>query len=134
MTRDAATRRAWSNHALVRELDTQRKRWGWRVLLVVALTCAPIPIYLVQQNECLSVRYDLNRVLAEREQLVKEEHRLRIERARLESLLEIERWAEERAGLVRPAAENVVVVRKLEPGHGDLLARAPDEEIARAVR
>ena len=104
------------------------------MLLGLALAFTPIAIYLVQQNECLSVKLDLDRVHAEREQLVKEEHRLRIERARLDSLLEIERWAEERAGLVRPAAEHVVVVRKLEPGRGDLLARAPDAEIARAVR
>jgi cell division protein FtsL len=48
----------------------------------------------------------------QREQLLEQERRLRMERAARESLEKIEAWALRQRGLVHPSPEHVVVVRR----------------------
>lgn len=109
-------RRRWANHHVAREVDRDRVRWLWGVFAVMVLAAAPFAVYLLWQNECLGLAYEANALREEREQLIEEENRLRMQRATLESLDRIESWAVTRHGMVRPAPEQVNVVRRAPPG------------------
>jgi hypothetical protein len=93
------------------------------VLLGVALAVLPAVAYLVLQNECLRLGYEMSEDRAEMDRLVEEERRLRVHRASLESLEAVETWALSHHGMVAPAADHVIVVRSAGTGAGDLLAR-----------
>jgi len=122
----APPERRWRNRPLVRERDEQRVRWLWRMLAALVAALAPAGTFLLQSNECLQISYSVNTLRDEHEMLVKQERRLRFERARLESLPRIESWAVRKHGLTRPAPEKVVVVSgPATPDEGDLMARAP---------
>lgn len=108
---------------LVREPEEQRLRSVARFVLLLALLFAPVAWYVVEQNECLSLSYEMSEIRSETERLRKVERALRIDQARLESLAEIERWAVGRQGLCQPEPAEVVVVREPAEGSGDLLAR-----------
>ena len=110
VTVDPAKDRGWRNRSLVREPDAQQKRSLWHVLLALIVALSPTTFYMVQQNECLKISYELEELRSERERLVREEQRLRIDRASLESLTSIEEWAVHHRGLRRPGSEQVIVV------------------------
>ena len=127
MTRGGEGRhaRGWSNRSLVRETDDYRVRSLWRALLAVVVALAPTAVYLVEQNECMKISYEVNDLVVTHETLVKQEQELKVEKTQLESLADIERWALRERGLRQPEPEDVIVVR---PGRSepiDLVARAP---------
>jgi cell division protein FtsL len=76
--------------------------------MVVAVI--PAGAYLFHQNECLELSYRVNALAREHQRLLEDERRLRVERARLESLERIERWARREHGLIRPDDDDVLVV------------------------
>lgn len=123
-----ATERRWRNRPVLREIDDRRVRRLGRLVLVMAVATAPMAVYLLQQNESLKLVYELNAVRAEQDRLIEEERRLSLERARLESLERIERWAERKHGLTRPAPGGVVVVRAPEPAQEEPPAAARNRE------
>ena len=86
-------RRNWRNRQLAREPDERRNRSLWSLLLWMLVAVAPLAYYLHQQNECLKLNYELGDLRVEREHMAETERRLRAERATLESLEQIERWA-----------------------------------------
>ena len=102
--------RGWRNRPLVRELDPERAKFMWRMLFALGLSLAPAGLFLVQQNECLSLSYQVETLRSEQEALRKQERDLRVERAELESLSAIERWAIENRRLQRPKPDNMVIV------------------------
>jgi len=102
--------RRWKNRPLVRERDHRRSLWLWMMLAAMVAAVLPSGAYLFQQNRCLEVSYEVGAVGEEHDRLREEERRLRVERAELESLALIERWAVERRGLARPETDEVVVV------------------------
>jgi cell division protein FtsL len=114
----------WRNRPLTRERDTRLARWLWGMLLAVVVALAPAAIYLASQNECLKAAYELNELEVERERLIEEERRLRVERAELESPTRIEAWARREPGLTQPDPEQVFVVRSAAGEPDDLVARA----------
>jgi hypothetical protein len=122
---DLTGSRQWRNRSLVRETDEHRLRSLWRTLLGVVIAIAPTAVYLVQQNECVKISYEVSALEEAHELLVKEEQKLRADRTELESLTEIERWASRERGLRQPTSEEVVVVRADPAETPDLLARAP---------
>jgi cell division protein FtsL len=87
---------------------------------------APFTIYLLQQMDYVRVRYKIEELRSQHERLVEMEQRLRIERASLETPTRVEVRAVRNLGLVRPSPHHVVVIRRNTPGHGSLMARAPD--------
>jgi len=113
----------WRNQPLVRERDEHRTRRLWRTLLAISVAIAPAGAYLLQQHECLELSYALSEVRQEQTQLEELERRLRLEKAGLESLPGIERWAVEQRGLVRLKTGKVVVVRRAVTAQDDLIAR-----------
>lgn len=122
---DLSSSRRWRNRSLVRETDEHRLRSLWRTLLGVVIAIAPTAVYLVQQNECVKISYEVSALEEAHEFLVKEEQKLTADRTELESLTEIERWAARERGLHQPTSGEVVVVRVDPAGTPDLLARAP---------
>ena len=114
--------RRWSNREVVREPDPRRWRAAARAVAALALAFGPLAAYLVVQNEHVEASYELEQLRTEHERLVKEEQQLRIERARLERLTEIETWAVQERGLEQPAAERIVVVRDDEDRRDGLVA------------
>jgi cell division protein FtsL len=119
--------RRWRNHPLVRERDHRRIFWLWSMLAAMVIAALPAGAYLYHQNRCLEVSYEVSAVAEERERLLEEERRLRVERARLESLGGIERWALRERGLVRPDTDDVVVVEL--PGDKSY-SEAPTDRLA----
>jgi cell division protein FtsL len=120
--------RAWKNRTLVREPDVHRMRRMWGTLLGIVLAIAPAGLYLLQQHECLKRTIAVNRLRAEHDRLLEEKRRLQVERATLQSLNGIERWASTDRGLVRPSSDRVVVVESSLPPR-DLVARVPGSEV-----
>ena len=105
--------RHWVNGPVTREVDHDRARWLWGAFAALILAAAPFAAYLLEQNECLKLSYEASALKQHREELMERERRLRMRQAALESLAEIETWAMERRGMVRPTPEQIVVVRGL---------------------
>ena len=124
-TRDTQNDRRWKNRSVVRELDGARARWLWLMVVGIALASAPAGAWLVCQNSCLKLSYELNTMRDAHELLLEQERRLRYERARLASLARIETWARKERGLVEPRAGEVVVIRPAARDAGALVARTP---------
>lgn len=120
--------RRWTNRTVTREVDHHRARWLWGLLLGMVLASAPSAVYLLQQNECLRMSYEVNRLRTEQERLEELERRLRMRRDVLESLESIETWALKRHGLTWPAPGQVVVVREAVAERSDLVAAIEETE------
>jgi cell division protein FtsL len=108
----ALVHRRWVNRSVAREVDRDRARWLRGVFVAMLLAAAPFAAYLLEQNECLRLSYEASALRQQREQLLEQERRLRMERAARESLEKIEAWALRQRGLVHPSPEHVVVVRR----------------------
>jgi cell division protein FtsL len=124
-----APARRWRNSPVVRELDRTRARWIWTVLFAVAIAATPFVVYLSQIMRYVETGYALEKLRGRQEWLLEFERRLRIERAFLEALPEVERKATTRLGLVRPTPDRVIVVGRgaagPEPGTARFHERSP---------
>lgn len=120
--------RRWKNQALVRERDERRIRLLWRSLAGIVIALAPVAAYLFEQNRCLLWTYEMSGLRAEQETLIERERDLKTQRARLDSLPQIESWASSRTGLTRPDAAHVIVVGPPRPITDDLVAGVPTAE------
>ena len=127
MTREGegSPTRGWTNRFLVRETDGYHMRSLWRTLLVVMIALAPTAVYLLEQNECTKISYEVNDLAETQEALVKQEQELKVEKTQLESLADIERWAVRERGLRQPESEDVVVVRSGRTEPIEMVARVP---------
>jgi hypothetical protein len=112
---------------VLREIDSRRVRRLWRVVLAITMALTPWTVYLLQQNERLKIVYEVNALRLELARLQKEERRLNVQRARLESLAPIERWALRSHGLTRPGAEFVFVALDAEPESEETEVHPPKE-------
>ena len=119
---DGLSDRRWRNRAVLREIDQKRVRRLVRVVLCIVVAAAPTAVYLLQHNESVKIAYEVNDLRAEQERLFTEERRLSLEKARLESLARIERWARRQNGMIQPEEGAVVVVPSPEPNAGELVA------------
>lgn len=133
--RDLHTGHGWSNRPLVRERDKGRVRRLWKLALGMVIAFGPVATFLVNQNECLQIRYQVGRLESQRDRLEEQERLLRLDAARLEALERIERWAAKRRDLVKPGADGTVVVELAPAAPTDLVAgsdeRHPTGEAAR---
>ena len=118
----AKTEKLWRNRPLVRERDERRVRRLWRMLLGIVVAVAPMGFYLIQQNEYLQLTYTTSELRARQQELHELEQALRSQRAALESLSEVERWAKEEHGLCRPDPEQVMILGFPDRGPSNLVA------------
>ena len=115
----------WQNRSVLHEIDDRSVRRLWRAVLAMVMAATPWAVYLLQQNERLTVAYEVESLKSEISRLQREERSLTMISARLGSLAPIERWASREHGLVRPDCECVFVVHDAEREPTELLAAAP---------
>lgn len=123
---DAVLPKSIDNSQVVREVDPRSSRDLWTLLMVVAALVAGLVLYAWPNLELRQAAAAKQELARERERLLEQNRKLRLEKAALEDLRRVETIAARELGLRRPPAEHIVVVerppaRALE---GTLLARA----------
>jgi cell division protein FtsL len=119
--------RAIDNSQVVREVDPRHSRDLWAVLVLVLALAGGLGFYAWPHFAAQRTSADTRRLQREREQLVEQNRKLRLEKARLEDLHRVEKLAT-RLGLVTPGPESVVVVeRAAPPAAGEQVARRVEE-------
>jgi len=116
--------RRWRNTPVVREMDNRRVLWFWRILAGLLVAGLPVIAYLLQHMEYVRMNYAIEDLRAREARLLEAERRLRIERAVLQSLPEVEAKAAKKLGLAAPAPGHVVVVRPEEVGRAPASRRS----------
>jgi cell division protein FtsL len=118
--------KAIDNSQVVREVDPRSSRDLWTLLMVVAALVAGLVLYAWPTLELRQAAVAKQELARERDRLLEQNRKLRLERAALEDLRRVEAIAGRQLGLRRPPAEQVVVVERDRPPapDGALLARA----------
>ena len=115
----------WKESPVVREPDSRQTQRSLALLAAVVISVSPFVFYLVEQIRFLGLRYRIDAVRAQHENLVESERRFSTERAELAALPEIELRAVRELNLVRPTPEEILVLSSPTPlGGGGV--RAPD--------
>lgn len=104
--------KAIDNSGVVRERDPRASRDLRYLLLVVALFVGGMVLYAWPHFELRQTGLFSDRLQREKERLVEENRRLRLEKASLESLRRVESIARRDLGLRTPPAQDVVVVER----------------------
>lgn len=110
------------NRRLTLELDRGRVR---ELLIVVGLAGAmllPLLAYVWQNIEWIESGYAIESLKTRREKLIEANHKLRLERASLESLERVQRLATDQLGLAEPPGGTVVLVSPPLPAQGGTAA------------
>jgi cell division protein FtsL len=120
--------KAIDNSQVVREVDPRSSRDLWTLLMVVAALVAGLVLYAwpnLQLRQAATAKEELSR---ERERLIEQNRKLKLERAALEDLHRVETIATRELGLRRPPAEAVMVVERppARAPEGTLLAHAKE--------
>jgi cell division protein FtsL len=116
--------RSIDNSKVVRELDPRSSRELVGLLLLVAALVAGAVLYAWPHFAARQTGSRAVELQRERERLLEENRKLRLEKASLEDLRRVERIAGEKLGLEAPDAEHVVVIeRPSQPAPGARLAR-----------
>jgi cell division protein FtsL len=111
--------KAIDNSQVVREVDPRASRDLWTLLMVVTALVAGLVLYAwpnLQLRQAATAKEELSR---ERERLLEQNRKLKLEKAALTDLRRVETIATRELGLRRPPAEAVIVVERPP-------ARAPD--------
>jgi cell division protein FtsL len=100
------------NSQVVREVDPRSSRELWGLLLLVGVLVAGLGLYAWPHLALRQSGQASEQMYRERERLIEENRKLRLERASLENLRRVESIALRDLGLVTPAAERIVVVER----------------------
>jgi cell division protein FtsL len=112
------------NSKVVREVDPRASRERWALVLLVACLVAGLGLYAWPHLERRRAGLQAQQLDRERERLVEENRKLRLERASLEELQRVEAIARRELGLTPPGPEQVVVVERQAAPPAGQLARA----------
>lgn len=119
--------KAIDNSHVVREVDPRSSRDLWWLLVLVAVLVGGLVLYAWPHLQLRETALARERLSRERERLVEENRKLRLEKASLENLRRVEAIATRDLGLRTPEAERVVVVeRPSAVPPGAQLAAAPE--------
>jgi cell division protein FtsL len=118
--------KAIDNSQVVREVDPRSSRDLWTLLMVVAALVAGLVLYAWPNLELRQAAAAKQELAREREKLLEQNRKLRLEKAALEDLRRVETIAARQLGLRQPPPERVVVVERDRPPapDGALQARA----------
>jgi len=103
------------NSRVVRQVDPRSRREIWLLILLVAVLAAGLGLYAWPALEIRRAGQTGALLDREREQLVEENRKLRLEKATLEDLARVEKIATGTLGLGAPAPERSVVVEVERP-------------------
>lgn len=118
------------NSQVVREVDPRSSRDLWGLLVLVGVLVAGLGLYAWPHFELRRTAIAREQMGRERERLIEESRKLRLEKASLENLRRIEAIAVRDLGLSAPEAARIIVVEKPRgPADGPQLAsgRAPTD-------
>jgi cell division protein FtsL len=119
--------KAIDNSQIVREVDPRSSRDLWLLGLLAAALVGGLVLYAWPSLGIRQTTLAWDQMSKERERLLEENRKLRLEKASLESLRRVETIARRDLGLVTPAPEKLVVVEKpREVPAGARLAGGPD--------
>ncbi|HUG53322.1 MAG TPA: cell division protein FtsL [Vicinamibacteria bacterium] len=100
------------NSQVVRELDPRANRDLWWLLVLVMTLVAGLGLYAWPHLEIRETSRAQERMSRERERLLEENRKLRLEKASLQNLRRVEAIATRHLGLESPPASHVVVVER----------------------
>lgn len=120
------------NRGLVLELDRRRVRELLLVAVLSGLMLGPLLVYVWQNVEWIQRGYQVELLKSQRDGLIEVNHKLRLEKASLQSLARVEEAAVEQLGLKQPPGGTVLLV---EEGRVRRLPaeRAPNGRVASAA-
>jgi cell division protein FtsL len=122
--------KAIDNSQVVREVDPRSSRDLWLLLLLAAALVSGLVLYAWPSLEIRQTTLAREQMSKERERLLEENRKLRLEKAALENLHRVETIARRDLGLVTPAPENMVIVEKpKEVPAGARLAGGPEHGV-----
>ena len=104
--------RAIDNSQVVREVDPRSSRDLWLLVALVAGLAGSLGLYAWPTLMMRRTGTAAEQLSRERERLVEENRKLRLEKASLEDLRRVEAIATRQLGLATPAPERLVVVEK----------------------
>ena len=119
--------KAIDNSKVVREVDPRASRDLWWLFAVVAILVCGLVLYAWPHLQVREVDVARVRMSRERETLIEENRKLRLEKASLQNLRRVEQIATRDLGLRTPPPETLVVVELPAPARGaGLLAGGPE--------
>jgi cell division protein FtsL len=122
--------KAIDNSQVVREVDPRSSRDLWLLLLLAVALVSSLVLYAWPSLEIRQTTLAREQMSKERERLLEENRKLRLEKAALENLHRVETIARRDLGLVTPAPENMVIVEKpKEVPAGARLAGGPEHGV-----
>jgi cell division protein FtsL len=104
--------KAIDNSQVVREVDPRSSRDLWLLGLLAAALVGGLVLYAWPSLELRQTTLAREQMSKERERLLEENRKLRLEKAALENLRRVETIARRDLGLVTPAPDKLVVVEK----------------------
>jgi cell division protein FtsL len=124
--------RAIDNSHVVREMDPRASRNLWLLLALVGGLVAGMALYAWPRLQAHQIDVASEQMQRQRERLVEQNRKLRLEKASLENLGRVEAIAASELGLATPAPEQIfVAVRPPAPApDGTRLVSAPRAERA----
>jgi cell division protein FtsL len=125
--------KAIDNSQVVREVDPRTRRDLWLLVLLAAALVGGLVLYAWPSLEIRQTTIAREQMSKQRERLLEENRKLRLEKAALEDLHRIETIARRDLGLLTPPPEKVVVVEKPRelPMGGQLASGAPRGAVGR---
>jgi cell division protein FtsL len=111
------------NSQVVRQVDPRANRDIWSLLLVVLVLVGGLVLYAWPALQIRNTGLTAVQLSAERDRLVEENRKLRLQKAALENLERVEAIAVQRLGLETPSPERTVVVEAPRPA-------APEPQMA----
>lgn len=100
------------NSQVVREIDPRSSRELWLLVTLVAALAGSLGLYVWPTLMMRQTGTAAEQLSRERERLVEENRKLKLEKATLEDLRRVESIARRDLGLATPAPERLVVVEK----------------------
>ena len=103
------------NSQIVREVDPRSFRDLFSLLVLVAVLVVGLVLYAWPHLEIRQTGMATERMNREKERLIEQNRKLRLEKATLENLRRVESIARRELGMETPAPERVIVVERPEP-------------------
>jgi cell division protein FtsL len=122
------------NSGVVREVDPRTSRDLVALLLLVGILVGGLVLYAWPHFQMRQTAIATEQMQRERERLVEENRKLRLEKASLENLARVQVIAERNLGLTTPAADHLIVVEAPQAPAGERADLASNKSVTGDAR